>query len=158
METNSTAELTGTNSLRSYQGGYFRVLVSPEQTAGTIALVDMTLPRGAEPPMHFHSREDEVFYVLEGTLSFVIGGSASIVTAGNAIFAPRNVPHRFGIESDTARFLNLLTPGDFYYYFMESSVAVVGQPTITPPQGPPPPAVIERLTSLLNDKYGVYLS
>lgn len=43
-------EQSRTAQFRSYQGGYFRTLIAPEQTANTIALLELTLPKGAEPP------------------------------------------------------------------------------------------------------------
>ena len=157
METFREAIKTSTaGTTRSYQGGFFKVLISPEQTAGNMSLVDMTLPKGVEPPTHVHSREDETFYLLEGVITFFIAEKEVRATAGDAVFAPRNVPHRFVIETESARFLTLFTPGQFLEYFMEFSTPAVGQPTITPPQGPPPPELMERIVSAMTGKYGIF--
>ena len=106
---------------RNYQGGYFKTLTSPDQTNGTMALVDMTLPRGVEPPPHFHTNEDESFYLLDGSITFHIGCDVIEATKGEAVFAPRMVPHHFVINSASARFLTVITPGKFIEYFMEFS-------------------------------------
>jgi len=119
-----------------------------------MALMDTTLPRGAEPPPHLHTREDEMFYLLEGQARFIIGDQVTDAVPGEAIFAPRQVLHQITITTPTARFLTLLTPGDFLAYFLETSVPT-DAPKIVPPQGPPPAEVIERMTVRLRDAYGV---
>ncbi|KAA3437745.1 cupin domain-containing protein [Rufibacter hautae] len=147
--------VTTTQAYRSYQGGFFKVLLSPEQTGESMALVDMTLPRGAEPPVHVHSREDETFYLLSGEMTFKIGDQTIKAVAGDAVFAPRQIPHLFSIESESARFLSLITPGQFLNYFLEFSFPAAEELTVVPPQGPPPAEVIMHMTSQLIGKYGV---
>jgi quercetin dioxygenase-like cupin family protein len=145
---------TATGGYRHYQGGFFKVLISPEQTSGGMALIDITLPRGAEPPPHLHTREDETFYLLEGGMQFRIGNDVTNATPGQAIFAPRQVAHQFTLTTPTARFLTLITPGDFVAHFMECSLPVA-EPKVVPPQGPPPVDVIRRMTVELEQKHGV---
>jgi quercetin dioxygenase-like cupin family protein len=145
---------TATGSYRHYQGGFFKVLISPEQTGGGMALIDITLPRGAEPPLHLHTREDETFYLLEGGMQFRIGNDVTDATPGQAIFAPRQVAHQFTLTTPTARFLTLIAPGDFVAHFMECSVPT-NEPKVVPPQGPPPADVIHRMTVELEQKHGL---
>ena len=152
---NELTEVTAAEAYRSYQGGFFKVLLSPEQTGGSMALVDMTLPKGVEPPVHVHSREDETFYLLEGDITFHIGESVTKAVKGDAVFAPRQVPHHFVINSESARFLTLITPGQFLDYFLEFSFPAAGELKIVPPQGPPPADFIEHMMSKLTGKYGV---
>jgi quercetin dioxygenase-like cupin family protein len=139
---------------RQYMGGFFRVLLSPEQTGGAVAIMDMTVPRGAEPPPHLHTREDEMFYVLEGEVDFHIGGSLTKTTAGASVFAPRQVPHQFSIQTPTARLLVVITPGQFLSYFLDFSLPTT-EPAVVPPQGPPPAEFIERMVTQLGQQHGV---
>src|SRR4051812_21271870 len=81
--------VTQINGLRAYQGGFFRVLVSPEQTDGSLAIIDITLPKGSEPPRHMHTREDETFYIIDGSVQFEIGDTVIDGKVGQAVFAPR---------------------------------------------------------------------
>jgi quercetin dioxygenase-like cupin family protein len=143
------------SAYRHYQGGYFKVLISPEETQGNFALVDMTLPRGVEPPVHLHTREDETFYMLEGEVTFQIGEKITKVKAGESIFAPRQVPHQFEITSPTVRFLTLITPGNFLEYFMQFSFPAAEEVQLMPPQGPPPAEHLAFMTTQLKEKYGV---
>lgn len=153
----TTTNIGNAGAVRSYQGGFFKVLISPEQTAGNMALIDMTLPRGVEPPMHVHSREDETFYLLDGAITFFIGDTVKKAVVGDAVFAPRQIPHHFVIESESVRFLTLITPGQLLEYFMEFSAAIVDEPKIIPPQEPPSQEFIEQMTSKLTGEYGVLL-
>ena len=57
---------------------------SAETTAGAVAVIEHLAPRGAGSPLHVHSREDEWFYVIEGELTFWVGGEVSVAPAGTA--------------------------------------------------------------------------
>jgi len=153
MEQKETTDIT--DVYRSYQGGYFKTLLSPEQTGGTLALIDMVLPQGAEPPLHMHSREDETFYIIDGSMGFTIGNETLTAGEGAAVFAPRMVPHSFRILSPEARFITIISPGDLWHYFMEFSDPCAGRPLVSPPQGPPPAELISRLTDRLGGHYAV---
>jgi uncharacterized cupin superfamily protein len=61
------------------------------------AFEQVTLP-GWGPPRHIHSREDEVFYILEGTYDLHVGDERRTVSAGAFAILPRNVPHR-GVDA-----------------------------------------------------------
>ncbi|GAA4442531.1 hypothetical protein GCM10023091_29540 [Ravibacter arvi] len=141
---------------RSYNGGYFKTLLSPAQTGGEMALLDMVLPRGAEPPPHVHEREDETFYILDGTVQFVVDGVVHTLTTGAALFAPRRIPHYFRILTDSAHILALMTPGDLWNYFIEFSEPGGETPRITVPQ-PPTPEQIQYLAERLSDRYRLSL-
>lgn len=143
------------SAYRNYHGGYFKTLISPEATQGAMALLEMVLPKGAEPPLHTHVLEDEAFFVQEGEMEFQIGDQVSLLKAGDAIFAPRQVPHLFTIISPEIRFLTVLTPGNFWNYFMEFSTPTTGMPVVEPPQGPPTPELLQLLGERLASVYQV---
>src|SRR5437764_7855812 len=46
-------------------------------------------------PLHLHRNDDEAWYVLEGTLGFILGDERVEVPAGGAAIALRGVPHTF---------------------------------------------------------------
>lgn len=156
MEQNNFQEISkSTGMYRSYQGGYFHTLISPEQSGGTLAMMDMVLPKGAEPPLHIHSREDETFYILNGSMGFRIGDETRTAGIGEAVFAPRLVPHSFRILSTEARFITVISPGSLWHYFMEFSSPCSERPIVTPPQGPPPPELISQLIARMTDHYAI---
>jgi mannose-6-phosphate isomerase-like protein (cupin superfamily) len=65
------------------------------------------------PGAHQHE-EDDVFYVLEGTMSFFVGGKWIDAKKGSLVIAPGGTPHDF--ENRTGKragALNISVPGDF---------------------------------------------
>lgn len=49
------------------------VKAGTEQTGGAFTLLEWSAPRGFGPPSHVHHREDEVFYILDGSMDVVCG-------------------------------------------------------------------------------------
>lgn len=141
-----------TSPYRSYQGGYFQTLIAPQQTGNTLALLELTLPRGAEPPPHIHTREDEAFYVLNGEISVTVADKVAVLKPGEVLFAPRNVPHSFKILTERATIMNLIMPGTLWNYFMECSEPLAEKPE----QVAPVALSIEVVKALLDRISNVY--
>ena len=85
-------------------------LAETKDTNGAFLLVEGVLAPGTEPPPHVHTREDELFYVLEGEFDVYTGKDAFKMTAGECVFMPRCKPHAFVIRSTRLRLLALFTP------------------------------------------------
>jgi quercetin dioxygenase-like cupin family protein len=85
-------------------------LAAKKDTKGAFCLVEGTLTPGNEPPPHVHSREDELFYVLEGEFDVYVGKEAFKVETGECIFLPRFKPHAFVIRSPRLHLLALFSP------------------------------------------------
>jgi len=49
-----------------YGDGLFEFLIPSEATGGRLTVFRATMPEGFSPPRHVHTREDEVWFVLEG--------------------------------------------------------------------------------------------
>lgn len=65
------------------------------------------------PGAHSHP-EDDVFYVIEGTMSFLIGDRWIDAPKGSFVLAPGGMTHDFQNRSDNrAGALNFSIPGDF---------------------------------------------
>lgn len=63
---------------------------------------------------HSHRREIEFFYVLSGTMTFLIGDTWQNVQQGGFIFVPAGVQHDFENRHDRrAGVLNVFIPGAF---------------------------------------------
>ena len=148
-------EHTNTAQYRSYQGGYFKTLIAPEQANNALALLEFTLPKGAEPPPHTHTNEDETFYVLEGSISVTIADNTTILEPGEAVFAPRNIPHSFQILTEKATLINLISPGSLWNFFIQFSAPVSGQPAISTTPNPPPPDKIKQMQDVISNEYKV---
>lgn len=58
------------------------------------------LKKGAHVPMHQHHNE-QITYILEGALRFVVGGREVVVRAGEVLCIPPHVPHEAHALEDT---------------------------------------------------------
>lgn len=89
------------------------------ETAGEFGLLEITgiRDRGAAP--HSHGIEAESFYVLEGTIRVWAGDIEHVIHPGDFVYIPKTVPHMFRIESATAKWLAIITPGGFEHFFVE---------------------------------------
>jgi mannose-6-phosphate isomerase-like protein (cupin superfamily) len=107
---------------RWYGDGLFEFLVPADATGGRLSVLRATLTEGFSPPKHVHTREDEVFHVLEGDVTFAIGDRRRLAGPGTSVYMPRGVPHTFRVESPVARMLGVMAPGPFEQLFRNLSV------------------------------------
>jgi mannose-6-phosphate isomerase-like protein (cupin superfamily) len=71
-------------------------------------------PNSGGPGPHAHEENDEVFYVLEGTTSFLIGDNWIDAEKGTFIRIPAKTIHDFKNETDQRTgVLNFFIPGGF---------------------------------------------
>ncbi|HEX6986557.1 MAG TPA: cupin domain-containing protein [Planctomycetaceae bacterium] len=135
-------------------GDIYRFLAVSEDTEGKYALWHATVPPGGGPPWHSHSREDEAFYVLRGTVTFQADGATHRLGPGGFAHLPSGLKHRFGNETDEpSEMLVLVAPAG-----LERMFATVGRPwhDASVPPGPPDNAEIERLIEEA-PRYGIEL-
>lgn len=70
-------------------------------------------PHTLGPGVHQHP-EDDVFYVLGGTMHIKVGDDWHVATAGSFVLVPGNTPHTFENRGDErSGFLNISAPGGF---------------------------------------------
>jgi quercetin dioxygenase-like cupin family protein len=111
-----------------WQGGLYRIKARAEDTDGALGLVEASLYRGFSPPLHVHRREEEAFYVIDGEVRFRRGDEEFVGGPGSWVWGPRDVPHTFKVESETARALILVAPGGFERMFEAGGVPVSESP------------------------------
>ncbi len=110
------------------------------------------IPPGGGPPLHIHHREEESFYVLEGTLEITLGEKKFNATPGSFIQIPRGLVHRFqNVGSTRARMLLLFSPAGMEKYFEEVLDPVQDRSAAIPPITE---ALINRMVSA-GPKYGI---
>jgi mannose-6-phosphate isomerase-like protein (cupin superfamily) len=85
-----------------------------EQTRGQYSISEWWLePYTKGPGAHSHE-EDDVFFVLEGTMSFFVGGAWIDAPKGSFVVAPGGTLHDFENRSaERAGALNISAPGGF---------------------------------------------
>ncbi len=115
------------------------------ETAGKFCGAMRETPSCSGPPLHMHEREDELFLIESGCYEFQLGSARIHASAGDAVWAPRCVPHTFRIISDTpGHMLAFATPGGFDEFFRASAQLFEKQES-TPEQ-----------LALLGTQYGIH--
>ena len=113
------------------------VKASAADTGGMYTLLEITAPPGLQTPLHVHYRDDEGFYVLDGSVTIEVGDQTVELGAGKHAFGPRNIPHRFTVGPDGAHMIWVLTPGGFEDFVDGRSVPAEA-PTVPPASVVPP--------------------
>ena len=109
------------------------VLLPHDATGGALSIVQVTEPAGAEAPLHVHHHDDETFVVLEGTVTFEVGGEAIPAGPGDVAFGPRAVPHRYSVGPEGCRMLFVLTPGGRFDSLVREMSVPAASRTLPPP-------------------------
>jgi mannose-6-phosphate isomerase-like protein (cupin superfamily) len=107
------------------------VALRGEQTDGAISVIENTVPAQWDGPLLHHHDFDELFWVLEGELTFQLGDELLTRRAGELAFAPRGVHHTFAHRGDAAaRTLIVCTPAGLERHFarIEADQARVDAP------------------------------
>lgn len=94
--------------------------IASAATNGRISIWESIAAPDQGPPMHVHTREDEMFYVLSGTFRFWCGEENFVGGPGTNMVLPRNVPHTYrNVGTTEGRILAAAIPGGFENFFLE---------------------------------------
>ena len=109
-------------------------LITGEQTGGAFFMAEVSvLPGGSNPP-HIHHREEECFYLQEGTLTIQVGGKTHTASAGDFIRLPRGVAHSFENTGNVdAKVLLVVAPAGLETFFEEAFYPVEDRSAAMPP-------------------------
>src|SRR5215218_1320305 len=83
---------TARGQQRWFFGMLAEVKASAADTGGRYTLLEMTAPAGLQTPLHVHYREDEGFYVLDGTVTIQVGDETVELGRGQHAFGPARHP------------------------------------------------------------------
>jgi mannose-6-phosphate isomerase-like protein (cupin superfamily) len=101
---------------RSYDMGRIRAVFKADgaEAAGGYSISEWWLePNTTGPGAHAHP-EDDVFYVIEGTMSVLVGDRWTDAPKGSFVLVPGGVTHDFENRSPArAGVLNMSHPGEF---------------------------------------------
>lgn len=84
------------------------VKASASSTGGMFSVIESRTTGGA--PLHVHTREDEYFYVVEGTITVRCGDAVFEAGPRAFVFLPRGIPHSWDVVGEEATLLMMTTP------------------------------------------------
>lgn len=105
----------GPYALKAGEGWTYRFGIDFNVKAGEVqvgtgaAFLEYVTRKGEEPPDHTHPGEDEMFYVLEGAITFRCDDETFDLEQGGFIFLPRGIQHGYTIQGDDPVRLILVT-------------------------------------------------
>jgi quercetin dioxygenase-like cupin family protein len=92
-----------------------------ETTGGQLVLLENLTAPGGGPPPHVHTREDEFFYVLDGSFEIRVGDELHELGPGGFAYVRSGTVHNFRNTADAAsRILVGFTPAGMEGFFRES--------------------------------------
>ena len=115
--------LHGHIRLKGVNSNILDVKISGKDTNGDLAVFEQTsLSQGRGTPLHVHSSQDEIFYIVEGSYYFQVGNEKYHMEVGDSIFLPRKVPHAWTQKSKKGRMIVTLQPaGKLEDFFVQVS-------------------------------------
>ncbi len=123
---------------RWWFSGLAVIRATAADTGGLMTIVEMTEQPGEEAPLHVHHREDEAFYILDGSATIHVGDESFEVGPGDYVFAPRDIPHRYSIGDEGCRFLFICTPGGGFENVVRGMSVPAQRRTLPPPSDEEP--------------------
>lgn len=136
--------------VRNNQGAKLNVIgdnqvhkLSGKDTNQQFTLIEEINEPGTKIPPHVHTKEDEVFHVLEGELKVTVGSNTTTLKAGDLGFLPRNIPHGWEVIGEKpCRVILSVFPAGLELMFEELSKL---------PEGPPDFEKVVEITG----RYGI---
>ncbi len=135
-------------------GNEITFLITSAESNGGVFFGEVVVSPGGGPPPHRHSHEEESFYILEGTLTLLLGDQTVTASPGDFVQIPRGVVHAFkNTGTVNAKMLAVNTPGGIEKFFEETFDIATDRST---PPPPPSPALMAR-TRAAAARHGVEL-
>ena len=113
-----------------------RFLVTGENSGGTAAVFEVTVPGGQRlaGPAHSHDHYEETIYGVEGVLTWTVDGKPIDVGPGQALCIPRGAVHRFDNNtSEDVKVLCTVTPAAIGPQFFREVAEVMREAAGGPP-------------------------
>jgi quercetin dioxygenase-like cupin family protein len=136
---------------RWWFGALAEIKATAADTGGQMTIVEVTEHPGAEAPLHVHRRDDEGFWILEGEVTFEVGDQTIEATAGDYVFGPRDIPHRFTVGDRGCRMLFILVPGGIEDVIRATSEPAPGRTLPPPPDAEPTAEEIDGLKAIVKE-------
>lgn len=135
--------------------GDIRTIIHSNRTGKQLSNVEVALgPKQMGPSPHLHENLDELMYVLEGTVTVMIGQEIYEVVAGGWNFRPRRIVHSFWNASDKPlRFIDFFFNQNFEDYLEDLFHKIIPD-MLKRNLNPTTPEIANRIAAL-DKKFGV---
>ena len=113
---------------RSYDWSNDHICVKTtcDHADGRVTMVEDTLKPGFHLACHYHKNMTEIFYVLDGDVTFNFKDESVVASTGSTINIPPNVTHEVVCQNG-ARLITIFSPGGFDNYLEEMAAMTEAQ-------------------------------
>ena len=103
----------------TFGGTTILLMIDSDESGGAMTVHEEGQPM-LDTPLHVHSKEDELIYVMEGEHIVTRGEEEFRLGPGEAIFLARGIPHaQRRVIPGEGRELVVYTPGGFEQFFRD---------------------------------------
>ncbi|MDP9066989.1 MAG: quercetin 2,3-dioxygenase [Actinomycetota bacterium] len=141
----------GEGEARWWFGGLAEIKATAADTGGLMSIIEVTEPPGIEAPLHVHYRDDEGFWILDGDVTFEVGDMTIEASAGDYVFGPRDIPHRYTVGDQGCRMLFIMVPGGLENVLRATSEPAASRTIPPPAEEEPSPEEMERLKAIIKE-------
>ncbi|WP_230471253.1 cupin domain-containing protein [Hymenobacter jejuensis] len=121
--------MAGEGTRLNVLGDHQCIKLTGKDTDNQYTLIEQTNEPGTGIPRHVHTREDEVFHVLEGAVEFEVDAEVKTLQAGELAYVPRGTTHSFRVVGTTkAKVLLSVFPAGLEDMFQELAQLTAGPP------------------------------
>ena len=124
------------------------VKAAPEMGSESDITIVQKVKPGKGTGLHYHTDVDEIFYIIEGTGTVVLGSKSYNIEAGDFIFIPKNTDHKIR-KYDSAGILKVVffmnKPGLLNFFKERHKQFYIGKKPMT----------LEEL-NIVAEKYGTH--
>jgi quercetin dioxygenase-like cupin family protein len=110
----------------------FSTKVSGADIGKTYTAIEVHTPPDRGPELHIHFDQNELFYVLKGSIGLQCGSDRMILRVGDSFMAPANIPHAYvTLGTEPAHMLNVFDPSsgtESFFSEYAPLVSVEGEP------------------------------
>lgn len=114
--------------------------------SNSLGIFELTVPPGSNvPPPHSHSNNEELVYILNGTLRYTVGTETRDLSTGECMHTPKGVVHAFSNPFGSSACALIVQSPDIGARYFEDIAVVINA------GGPPDKA---KLVAVMN-QYGL---
>ncbi len=116
------------------RGDVYIFKVRARQTEGHYSMFEARTMHGGGVPLHYHTLDEESFYVVEGTYEFQVGDDILKASTGECLHVPRPLPHAFrDVGEEPGKLLIVISPGGYHEAYFEEAWEAITDPGNLPP-------------------------
>lgn len=96
----------------------------------TYSMIEVHTPPNRGPLLHIHPSQNELLFILHGSIGIQCGSQRAVLNAGDTFMAPAKMPHAFvSLGKEESRMLVIFDPpGDMERFFVDLAAVLNDHP------------------------------